>query len=1578
MNKLIPFFILFFALNVFSQKEANIWYFGENAGIDFNSSPPVALTDGLLNTLEGCSTFSDKDGNLLFYSDGITVWNKNHKIMQYTDLTDADNLKGDPSSTQSGVIIPKPGSSSIYYLFTVDDGPEYEIIADEWTLVEDGKGFNAYAIDMNLDGGIGQLIDEDKDGVFYEDLSDGKFNNWEEKVAAVKGYKCDTYWVVSVVDNEFYSYFVNDTGISSTPVISNITTSMLRRGYLKISPNGTKLAIANQYDDFRNSAILYDFNPKTGEVSNNEIKLIDGIFSGLGEAYGVEFSSDSKKLYISTTSGFRDLLSDTAVTYKLFQFDLTAANIPDSKSLVHIQEANSSDYLEGGFRGALQLGPDGKIYATIPLAYGDPASFAPFLDVIENPTADAGDIIFTKNAIDLQGKFATQGLPPFISSLLLPISISDDSGLSSNNMDLKTCIGSSKVITPENIDDISNLNYIWTFEIGTSVTEISNSPTQKSLNLSNIQLIDKGTYKLKVEGNDDCSNPVQYNATFNLDVFKAATATKPDNINSCDEDLNGSNTFDLQNDTDLKDKILTGLDASNFDILYFDDSDKANDNVAGADLPNPYNLNTGSTQIIYARVHNKKAADTCFAITEFKLKVTGIPAPTQPTEYRICETATGSKTALFRLNKRDTEILIGVTNPTNYFISYHTNLIDAQTSSSTNAIPKNTDYEVTMSKKIYVRIENIDNTDCNIISDDASGSAFTSFELVVDPLPIIFDGVIDQCIIPGDPNPTINLTTAEFGLNSLSIPDLTFEYFENIAGSIPIAIPTSYPVIVNMPKSVYVRAISDQECGSDMVKLDLNIAEVSDTPFKDTVAIECDDFLDPKGNNTPGMNDDTDNRTNFTLNKTILKSKIYASAGGVIPYSDVFFYENISDRNNNKFIRDIGNYRNDPTNIDITDIPGIGISFPIYYKILSTLNNDCQGIGQFYLQIQSVPIANTPANFDLCDDALSGKTTDGINNGINLRTRVDDILGPTEIDLGYDVTFHNSQADANDLTSMGIPNDTNFTNTPQAGFKSGEISEQKIFVRVKNTDGCINNPTSFKIIVNPIPSISNTLTPFPVCDIVTSSDGDPRNRIAQNIDLTSKNDEVLARKTNHRVAYYLTPKDAIDNVEIINPTDFQNGGVLLDGTPLTKFPADFNTDDPAIQTIFVKVFDLGGNKCSSVFSTFQVVIYPEPNIPLNISNYSDCDNKTGSDADDTNGINGNITLKNKIPEILTNYDPSEFADFAVRFYASPTEAEIGDPTNALNENTFENDTNEQEIFVRVENIKNTPIICVNTRLSFKINIKPLPDFTVMGEENIEDPLIICLNNASLVLEAENPLATYAYQWKNLAGDLLGTAATQEVIAAGKYTVTASDISPIGCSRKRTIVVKESDIATLGQSFITIIDESNNIGNENKLSIFIDTISNDLGPGDYQFAIINTDNGTRTPLIGFQDEPIFENLEGAIYTIIVNDKNGCVPDATLQVSVLQFPKFFTPNGDDRNDTYKVKGANKTFYPNSSINIFNRYGKLVAQIPIDSQGWDGTYNGKKLSSDDYWYNITLIPADNTKQIINKTGNFSLLRK
>ena len=181
-----------------------------------------------------------------------------------------------------------------------------------------------------------------------------------------------------------------------------------------------------------------------------------------------------------------------------------------------------------------------------------------------------------------------------------------------------------------------------------------------------------------------------------------------------------------------------------------------------------------------------------------------------------------------------------------------------------------------------------------------------------------------------------------------------------------------------------------------------------------------------------------------------------------------------------------------------------------------------------------------------------------------------------------------------------------------------------------------------------------------------------------------------------------------------------------------------------------------------------------------------------------------------------------------------------------------------------------------------------------------------------------------------------------------------------------IDVDESIIATITQNDVTIVDDSDNN------SITIDPTN--LGIGDYEYALIN-EKGEQT---AFQDEPFFENLQGGFYTIVVQDKKGCRPNATLEVSVIEFPKFFTPNNDGENDTWAIRGVNSTFYPNSSINIFNRFGKLVATIDIDNPGWDGSYNGRTLPSDDYWFSVMLTPSDNSKPIINRKGNLSLLRR
>ena len=121
--------------------------------------------------------------------------------------------------------------------------------------------------------------------------------------------------------------------------------------------------------------------------------------------------------------------------------------------------------------------------------------------------------------------------------------------------------------------------------------------------------------------------------------------------------------------------------------------------------------------------------------------------------------------------------------------------------------------------------------------------------------------------------------------------------------------------------------------------------------------------------------------------------------------------------------------------------------------------------------------------------------------------------------------------------------------------------------------------------------------------------------------------------------------------------------------------------------------------------------------------------------------------------------------------------------------------------------------------------------------------------------------------------------------------------------------------------------------------------------------------------------VFCNCNYTPYHVNYRHKNGCGV-AQLEVSVLEFPKYFTPNGDGVNDLWAVKGASTTFYPQSSIHIFDRYGNPITEIAIDGQGWDGLYNGKLLPSNDYWFNIQL--TDRNGITINRKGHFSLLRK
>ena len=379
--------IAFLANSIFvsAQKQANIWYFGNRVGLDFNQTPPRVLTDGSANSQEGSAAMSDNNGKLLFYTNGKIVQNRKHLTMP-----NGAGILGDLSSTNNAVIVPMPGNDSIYYLFAVGSAREEVPV------------FSYNIVDMKEDGGFGDIVVKNiivKDTVL-------------EKLAAIRHCNNRDVWIVvkKWSSDEYYAYLLTASGLSSSPVISNtglIVSGQINNsiGTLKFSSKGNKLVACHGFD---NDAVeIMDFDNTTGVISNPLVIHPNTIphqstFNGV---YGAEFSPDGKLLYVSTTN------SDTDPS-TVYQFDITsnnAATILASKQVI----AQTTPWIAG----ALQLGPDKKIYMAM---WNDSA-----LSVIENPNVYGSGCNFVFNKIYLAQttNFPVQfGLPGFMQSYFDPAS----------------------------------------------------------------------------------------------------------------------------------------------------------------------------------------------------------------------------------------------------------------------------------------------------------------------------------------------------------------------------------------------------------------------------------------------------------------------------------------------------------------------------------------------------------------------------------------------------------------------------------------------------------------------------------------------------------------------------------------------------------------------------------------------------------------------------------------------------------------------------------------------------------------------------------------------------------------------------------------------------------------------------------------------------------------------------------------------------------------------------------------------------------------------------------------------------
>jgi gliding motility-associated-like protein len=572
--------------------------------------------------------------------------------------------------------------------------------------------------------------------------------------------------------------------------------------------------------------------------------------------------------------------------------------------------------------------------------------------------------------------------------------------------------------------------------------------------------------------------------------------------------------------------------------------------------------------------------------------------------------------------------------------------------------------------------------------------------------------------------------------------------------------------------------------------------------------------------------------------------------------------------------------------------------------------NGCYRVAQITVIVSATNInpATFQRNFTVCDDEIATISTD--TDGIsefNFSSVTADILAL----LPTPTSLYTIKYYKNGADALAEINEI----TNISSYRNVVLNMQNVWARVDSNvnNACFGIGPFIKLTVEALP-IANTIpnTFYKQCDDIATPDG------IFTFNTSTLESLILNGQTNKTVTYF--------NAANLPLRDSNN---VLVASP---FPATFSSTS---QTIRVRVTNNvtatnNGIPCfDETFITFTVDARPIAN-PVVIP-YSCDDLASGSDTDgkssfSTTGFQSTILGTQTGVTILYT-----FAD-------GTTATSLPDPFV----------TSSQIVTVTVTNPANTACIATTT-LNFVV--KPYPNINLLGND------IVCINLPSNFVVLSGGISDgtspnlYTYIWKKDGVLLPNITYTINVNTAGIYTVEVATLIPFACSRTRTITVIASDIATLLNPTIVDLTDTNTV------------LVNVTGAGNYEYSLDLIDGP-------FQDSNFFDNVSLGSHIIYINDKNGCgkVPQ---NIIVIGAPKYFTPNGDEFNDTWNVIGVNTAKNANSLIFIFDRFGKLLKQISPSGQGWDGTFNGEALPADDYWYTLDLQEGRSAK------GHFALKR-
>lgn len=1009
-------------------------------------------------------------------------------------------------------------------------------------------------------------------------------------------------------------------------------------------------------------------------------------------------------------------------------------------------------------------------------------------------------------------------------------------------------------------------------------------------------------------------------------------------------------------------------------------------------LPNNYSIARGSLPTtIWARILN--TTTNCSIEKPFELKLTPPPVANTPGDIILCESTAGTNTADFDLASQ-TPTVLGGQSPSIYDVSYYSKPSDAD--AGINPIDTSKSY-TSGNAVIYVRVQN---------KTDVSCFSTTNFKIIAKPRPLL-DNIPDQYVCVG-----------------YTLPPLTYpgNYYTgpNQTGSM-----LSVGDIINSDQTIYIYS----ETGgipSCYNETSFYVKIVTPSDITPTEVIECDEYTLPKlpfdtryftapggpsgggtelfGGTTKITTPGTTKIYTYFVTKDVTPCEVQSEFNITINVTPVItdtFSNVLSCGPYNLPTLAVGDYYtfDAVTGLYILATSPITTTTKLY---VFASNNNCRTEDKiFTVYIDSLglsDITQCPA-YDL-PPAPVGEYRDAPNGGgnlilpglINQTTRVytyvpgspcaDNDYFTITINAPYlstptPVTTCESyllpiQVDGGDyyLYPGGPTNSSNVKFIPNVD-KITSTTTLYIYKPSTTAAGCYNEKP-WLITIHQKPTIDSRAdvelcSPYVLTPLINGKYYDDPNGVNPLAAGT------VIDKSNRIYIYAAHPNDPGCFTE--NYFDISINGVKTDPVPsqLTycdsfifpslPTPNNFYYDAPGgpngtgkiippgtivtSATVLPKYYiyyETGDRLNCSDESSFTITIAPKP-VAYPVSPLVTCDTFGANDGifefDLTSPAIRNQVLNGQTPD----------TDFTLTFYTSLAEANDSNAVPIPNPATYQNDNPYNDsVWIRVAN-NTIPNPCFDV-VELKLIINPLPN------PQFEPEYFICedyetgtlLNPATINTGLSG--ANYTFEWTfngNPYGENNPSITTSQV---GDYAVRITNTST-NCT----------DIfSTKVSKYAPYLEITYSDAFENPTFITVNVLG--AGSGNYEYKLDDSP---------FQDSNTFNNVWPGQHLVSVRDKNGHCNPAPINSVIINYPKFFTPNGDGFNETWNIKHLVYT-NPNAPIHIYDRYGKFIKQISPSSDGWNGTFNGQPLPSTDYWFTV-----DYSEKGISKTfkAHFSLKR-